>query len=502
MKIFPTKTIAEIDKYTIENEPILSINLMERASRKLFEHIKINFQDNLSFLIFAGPGNNGGDALALARLLLLNGKEVTVVMLKSQGLSDDTKINRERLNFLEHAVVVSLDKGHPLPTPEPNTIIIDGLFGAGLNRPLDNENLELVKQINKWSNYIISIDIPSGLMGEDNSNNNKDSIVCADLTLSFEFPKLSFLLPENRKFINEWEILPIGLHKKKINEIKTNWYYTLVDDIKDKIHLRDNFSYKNELGHALLIAGSTGMMGAAILSSRACMRAGVGLLTTHVPHDKEQVIYSAIPESLVSIDRSTIMFTEFPDLKKFSAVAVGPGIGKRTNSNRALCDLIVAAKDKPLVIDADAINILSENVSFLDKLSENTVLTPHEGEFKRLVGNWENDIEKLDKSITFSKRYNITLVLKGHNTAVILPNGECHFNSTGNSGMATAGCGDALTGIILSLLAQGLNPVNAAIASVFIHGLAGDLAAEKYGKEGMITSDLIENIGKAIKQIQ
>ncbi len=502
MKIFPVKTISEIDKYTIEHEPILSINLMERAARKLFEYIQTNFQESASYLIFAGPGNNGGDALALARLLLLSGKDVTVVMLRNNDLSDETKINRQRLNFLEHAVVVSLDKGHPIPLPEPDTIIIDGLFGAGLNRPLEKENLELVKKINSWPNYKISIDIPSGLMGEDNFDNNYEGIICADIVLSFEFPKLSFLLPENRKFIKEWKILPIGLHKSKIEELETSWFYTQLNDVKEKIIFRDRFAYKNELGHALLIAGSTGMMGAAVLASKACMRAGVGLLTVHIPQNNEQILYTTLPEALVSIDRSSIMFTEFPDLEKFSAIAVGPGIGKKTNSKRALCDLISMVDKKPIVIDADAINILSKNNDWIEKLSENTILTPHEGEFRRLVGDWKNDVDKIEKGVGFAKKYNLITVLKGHNSVVILPNGECHFNSTGNAGMATAGCGDALTGVILSLLAQGLPPKDAAIAGVFIHGLAGDIAAKLVGIEGMITSDLIDNIGIAIKQIQ
>jgi len=501
MKIFPVNIIADIDAYTIENEPILSINLMERAVRKMFEYIIENFSKQESFFVFAGPGNNGGDALALARLLLLKGKEVTVVMLKSKDLSNDTKINRERLNFLEHAVVVSLDKGHPMPQIDKNAIIIDGLYGAGLNRPLKGEALDVVKLINSLKNYTISIDMPSGLMGESNELNDKEGIVEADLTLTFEFPKLAFLLPENRKYVKKWDVLPIGLHQEKIKSTETNWSYTTMDDVKKLVLKRDRFSYKNELGHALLIAGSYEMMGAALLASKACMRSGVGLLTTHVPSGKEDLIFTTLPEALVSIDRSSLMFTEIENLEKYNAIGIGPGMGLKTNAQRAFANFI-DVNSKPLVIDADALNILAKNPDLVSKLKEDTILTPHEGEFKRLVGGWKNDIEKLDLGIEFAKKYKVVLVLKGQNSVIISASGKCYFNSSGNAGMATAGCGDALTGVILALLAQGYNSLDAAIVGVYVHGLAGDYAAEKYGKISMLTSDLIENIGNAFEKLQ
>lgn len=501
MIFFPVKTISEIDAYTIDHEPILSINLMERAARKMYEYIHSNYQGR-SFLVLVGPGNNGGDALALSRVMLLGGYDVTVVLLKSEGLSPDTQINRKRLNYLEHAVVVSLDRGHPLPTPDPETIIIDGLFGIGLNRSLEKEALSLVQTVNSWSNKVISIDIPSGLMGEDNSSNNLDGIIESDLTLTLQFPKLSFFFPENQRFINRWEVLPIGLHEGKIAETESLWSYTELVDVKNKLPSRNKFTHKNQMGHALLIAGSYGMMGAAVLASRACMKSGVGLLTAHVPCNSSHILHIAVPEVLVSIDRSELMFTEHPDLDKFDAIGVGPGMGVNTNSIRAFTNLLDHIENRPLVVDADAINILSAHPELLDKLPENTILTPHPGEFKRLVGSWEGDYHRMHKAVEFCKLFKVIVVLKGAFTTVVLPDGHCHFNSTGNEGMATAGCGDALTGVILALLGRGVMSGDAALLGVYLHGLAGDLAADKCGQDSLITSDLIDSLGNAFLSLQ
>lgn len=501
MIFFPVKTISEIDAYTIEHEPILSINLMERAARKIFEYLQTHYQE-ASFLVLAGPGNNGGDALAIARLLLLGGFDVTVVLLKHEGLSPDTQINRNRLNYLEHAVVVSLDRGHPLPTPDAETIVLDGLFGSGLNRPLTGEALSLVKTVNGWSNKVISIDIPSGLMGENNSGNNPVGIIEADLTLTLQFPKLAFFFPENQRYVHKWEVLPIGLHEGKIAETKSLWQFTELIDVKNKLPARNKFSHKNSMGHVLLIAGSYGMMGAAVLASRACMRSGAGLVTVHVPHNTSHILHLAVPEVLVSIDRSELMFTEHPELSKFSAIGVGPGLGKNKNSIRAFTHLLDEVEDLPLVIDADAINILAENSELLGKLPKNSILTPHPGEFKRLVGPWEGDFERLQKAVEFSTTHSLILILKGAYTTVIFPDGNCHFNSTGNEGMATAGCGDALTGVLLALLGRGLTPHDASILGVYLHGLAGDLAAQEHGFDGLTTSDLIEKLGEGFKLLQ
>lgn len=501
MKIFPVKAIAEIDSYTVEHEPILSVNLMERAARRLFDTIKERYEGR-RFIVLAGPGNNGGDAIATGRMLILAGYEVDIVLPKSEGLSPDTQTNRDRLQHLRQARVIELDKGGLLPEPDPSCVVIDGLFGSGLNRPLSGVFLELVRIVNSWNAEVIAIDIPSGLMGESNAGNNPEGIIRATRTYTFQFPKLSFLFPENEQFVGEWEILPIGLHQKKMAEMQTPWYLTEKEEVKAILPRRPKFAHKGNFGHDLLIAGSFGRMGAAVLAARACLKTGAGLLTVQLPNKTCHVMHCSVPEAMVSIDRSDIMFTEFPPLDPFKAVGVGPAIGCKPNCVRAFSDLLDNIGERSLVVDADAITILASEQSLLSKLPKNTVLTPHPGEFRRLVGDWNDDFHRLEKAVEFSATHKVVLVLKGAYTAVISPDGSCYFNPTGNPGMATAGSGDVLTGIILSLLGQGIAALDAARAGAYIHGLAGDMAMEEEGEAALTASDIIGYLGKAISSIQ
>lgn len=501
MKIFPVKTLAEIDAYTVEHEPILSVNLMERAARKVFDILKERYEGR-RFIVVAGPGNNGGDALAIARMLLLNGFELEVLMPKSEGLSPDTQMNRERLRHLQRAKVYELDKGDALPEYDGNSVVLDGLFGNGLNRPLEGAFLELVKTINSWKAEVLSIDLPSGLMGESNAENNPDGIIRADYTFTFQFPKLSFMFPHNDRFIGKWELIPIGLHQQIIDSSPTSWYITEANFIKALFPKRGKFMHKGDFGHVLLIAGSYGKMGAAVLAARACMKSGAGLLTVQVPNKTCHVIHCSVPEAMVSIDRSDLMFTEFPALSPFKAVGVGPAIGCRSNCAVAFTSLLDEIGDKPLVIDADAITILAANPHLISKLPRNSVITPHPGEFKRLVGAWSDEYQRLEKALEFAVSNKVVLVLKGAYTTVVTPEGECFFNPTGNPGMATAGSGDVLTGIILSFLGQGMSAVNAARAAAYIHGLAGDLACEVEGEAALTASDIVNHLGSAICHIQ
>ncbi len=500
MKIFPVHTIADLDAYTIENEPILSVNLMERASRRLFDILKVRYVGR-PFIVLAGPGNNGGDALALSRMLLLEGFAVTTVMLQSEGLSNDAKINRDRLGHLLQSVIVELDKGDAFPTVPANCVILDGLFGAGLNRPLEGRARELVQFVNGLNKEVVAIDLPSGLMGEDNSANTRDGIIKASFTYAFQFPRLAFLFPENHPFVGHWEVIPIGIHQSIIDSTPSNWYLTTIADCKKLLPKRQRFDHKGVNGHVLLIAGSYGKMGAAVLASRACMKAGAGLLTVQIPHATCNVLHVAVPEAMVSIDRSDLMFTEFPALEQFSAVGVGPGIGVRSNSVKALSDLLDVIGSIPLVLDADALNILALHPDLLGKLPGNTVLTPHPKEFERLAGASSDDYSRLQKAVLFSQTHNVILVLKGAYTVVVSPDGICRFNSTGNPGMATAGSGDALTGIILAFLGRGMKPLDAAVLGVYLHGLAGDIACESEGEDALTTSDLIQTLGKAFLRL-
>lgn len=500
MKIFPVSVVPEIDNYTVENEPILSVNLMERAAHKLFQTVR-NFFGDRSYLVLAGPGNNGGDALALSRMLLLQGSQVTTLLLRTDRLSDNMKTNLERLRHLRQSNILVWEELPSLPTLNEDCLVVDGLYGSGLNRPLEGSALELIKAVNQLNRDVVAIDIPSGLMGEDNGSNNPEGIIRAKMTLTFQFPKLAFLFPENSRYVGHWEVLDIQLHKDKIASTPTKWFLTTHGDIRSLLPRRNRFDHKGTMGHTLLIAGSYGKMGAAVLAAKACLRSGTGLLTVQVPHKTCSVLHTAVPEAMVSIDRSDLMFTEFPNLDGFSAVGIGPGIGTNSNTVKALSELLDKTGSRLLVLDADALNILSLKPELMDKLPKGTVLTPHPKEFERLVGPWSHDYERLQKAIDFCQKRGVVLVLKGSYSTVIDPEGNCMFNPTGNPGMATAGSGDVLTGIILALLGRGLSPKNAALAGVYLHGLAGDLAGEKYGEEALIASDIISSLGKAFKRV-
>ena len=510
MKLFTTKQIAELDKYTIENEPVSDIELMERASLQITCWLANRFSTESKMIFFAGPGNNGGDALAIARQLAdLDFQCEIYLMDLGKPLKGSPEINWQRLVDQGKVKLSKIQNINDFPEIAETDIIIDGLFGSGLTRPLDGLAAEIVRKINSLSfsghptlsrvttkNTVISIDIPSGLMGENNTENIPENIIQADFTLTFQFPKISFFFAENEKFVGEWEALPIRLHPEGIAKTSTDFFLTEKEDVQQIIQKRSRFGHKGIYGHALLIAGSYGKMGAAVLASKACLRAGAGLLTTHVPVLGYSVIQTAVPEAMASVDQHDSFFTEFPDLLPFSAIGAGPGINQKTNTKRALYELLEKSQ-VPMVIDADALNILADNKSWLEKIPPDSILTPHPGEFKRLAGESANSFENIQKQIDFSTKYKVIVVLKGAFTTISTPAGKLFFNSTGNPGMATAGSGDVLTGIILGLLAQGISPENAAIAGVYLHGLAGDLVVLQKSEFSMIAGDIIDFLGQA-----
>ncbi len=501
MKIFKSSQVREIDAYTIENEPIKSIDLMERASAQLAKWITKKFNHKTPFKIIIGPGNNGGDGLALARLLAENDYQVNVYILKLKDLSGDAELNYKRLVEQNKAKIQFIASEKDFPGFEKKDIVIDALFGSGLTRPLEGLTSKIVQYINSYNNIKIAVDIPSGLFGEDNSDNISDNIIRANYTLSFQFPNLSFFFPENEIFTGEWHILPIGLHKDIINELQTIWFSIDKKMVRSMLKIRNKFSHKGTYGHALLISGSYGKMGAAVLASKACLRTGAGLVTTHIPKLGYQIIQTAIPEAMVSIDASDEYFTEIPDLEKYNAIGIGPGININIKTQQALKKLLENIKT-PLVIDADGLNILANNKDWLENVPKESILTPHPKEFERIFGKSSNSYEQNHNQVKLSKKYNIYIILKRAHTCITCPDGTSFFNTTGNSGMATAGSGDVLTGMILSLLAQGYSPKNASILGVYLHGLAGDIALKKTGQEALIASDIIKKIGKAYKKIK
>ncbi|MFH2142034.1 MAG: NAD(P)H-hydrate dehydratase [Bacteroidota bacterium] len=501
MKFFTSAQISEIDKYTIINEPISSIDLMERAAVSISDWLINKFVPDTFFRIFAGPGNNGGDASAVARILAIKGYKVALYIVKTgKNLSPDAETNLQRFIDTVPGKMTYIEKISDFPEIKSEDIIIDGLFGSGLNRTLTGISAKIVSKINKTGAEIISIDIPSGLFGEDNKDNDHGCIIKANQTLSLQFPKLSFLFAENYNFVGDFEILPIGLSKEIINLTPSPYYYVDKEIIKSIYVKRKKYSHKGSYGHALIIAGSNEKTGAAILASKACLRSGVGLLTAHIPVKSGPALQSLLPESMISFDKSEEIITELPELSKYSAIGVGPGLGLEKETKNAVKKLIINS-NVPLVIDADALNIISEEKNLLNKVTENSILTPHIKEFSRLFGSFNDSYERINAQIKYSIKHKIIIVLKGANTSISTPDGNCFFNSTGNPGMATGGSGDVLTGIILSLLSQGYKPVESAIFGVYLHGLAGDIASNCLSEESLIASDITNFLGSAFKLI-
>ncbi len=502
MKIFSAEQVRAIDNYTIKNEPIASIDLMERAAMRLTGWFVKKYKTDRDVVIFAGSGNNGGDSLAMSRMLAERQYRVRCYLVSTgKKYAANCELNLERLKSGGLAEINVITGAEHLPELNDKQVIVDGIFGSGLTRKVEGLYAEVIQCINESKANVVSIDIPSGLFGEDNSDNNEKSIIRADYTPTFQFPFLSFFFRENYKFTGEWTVIDIKLHPGAIENNKSEYAVSKMSGIQHIFPQRERFSHKGTYGHALVIAGKYGMMGAAILAGKSALRAGAGLVTVHVPKLGCEIVQTAIPEAIVSIDQSEILFSKAPAMDGFHAVAVGPGIGKKPNSTKGLRALLEMCK-VPMVLDADALNIISLEKELVKLLPENSILTPHPMEFDRLVGSSVDGFERHKKQIAFSKENHVIMVLKGAYTGISFPDGSYVFNMKGNPGMATGGSGDVLTGIIVSLLARGIAPGDAAVSGVFLHGLAGDLAAEKMDQEAMIASDIIDNLGEAFKIIK
>jgi hydroxyethylthiazole kinase-like uncharacterized protein yjeF len=502
MKIFQCKKIKELDQYTIEHEPIRSIDLMERSAEALYKAIASRWTVDVPFIIFAGPGNNGGDALALSRLLIGAGYNVQTYLFNPENkLSEDCTTNRDRLAGIPSVLFTEVTKQFVPPAITENHIVIDGLFGSGLDKPLSGGYAGLVKYINASPAKIVSIDIPSGLNGDGNRFDVYPNIIVkASLTLSLQFPKVAFFFAENQDCIGEVQTLDIGLSQEGID--KTDSIFTLLEegDVKSLIKSRPKFSHKGDYGHALLIAGSYGMAGAAIMGAKACLRSGVGLLTVHTPSLNLPMVQVAVPEAIVQPDENEYVFTNSVFCSDYQAMGIGPGLRQKEETASALIDQLSVC-DIPLVLDADALNILSERKDKLTAVPYGSILTPHPKELERLTSVCVNSYERLMKAIELSASLKSFIILKGAFSVIVCPDGSCYFNTTGNPGMATAGSGDVLTGIVLSLLAQDYDPKSAAILATYVHGLAGDIAAREYGEIGMTAMNIVDSLPQAWKQL-
>ena len=501
MNKLPRSSIKKLDAYTIQHEPIQSIQLMERAATALTEAICSRWDTETPVVVFAGPGNNGGDALAVARMLAEKGYKIEVFLFNTKGeLSPDCQENKELLEIMDEIKFHEITSQFAPPTLTVDHLVIDGLFGSGLNKPLSGGYAAVVKYINASSATVVAIDIPSGLMGEENTFNVKTNIIRADVTLSLQLPKLSFLFAENAEFIGEWDLLDINLSQEGIEELDTNYEMLEAEDIRSLIKPRNKFAHKGSFGHALLIAGSRGMAGASVLAARACLRSGVGLLTVHAPICNNDILQTAIPEAIVEQDVSEICFAVPTDADDYQAIGIGPGLGRSEETEAALLEQLSRCQT-PLVVEAAALNILANHRHALNNLPKGSILTPHPKELERLVGKCQDSYERLTKAIELAHTAKVHIVLKGANSAIITPNGKCFFNPTGNPGMATAGSGDVLTGIILALLAQGYAADEAAKIGTFVHGLAGDFARKKTGVISLMAGDIINNLPTAWRAV-
>ena len=500
MKILSAEEIQLWDRYTIQHEPIASLDLMERAAGKCVDWLEENGYVEDHFSIFCGKGNNGGDGLAIARMLSAKKNRVTVNILESghKG-TEDFQSNLARLHQYPDVDIRFIQTEENFHELGKDVIIIDALYGSGLNRGVEGVTAKLISHINDAGLEIISIDIPSGLFTDRSSAGN--SIIKATHTLSFQCFKPAFIVAENAEYMGEVQILDIGLDQDYSDSIQSP--YEWVDDtlIHSIYKPRKKFTHKGNFGHALLVAGSFGKIGAAVLSAKACLRSGVGLLSCHIPGSGYEILQSSVPEAMVMTDPNPSFNTKIEDdLMNYEAIGIGPGIGTASETKCLLQEIFNVYRD-PVVLDADALNILSAQKDLFKLIPPGSILTPHPKEFERLFGEAANDFDRIQLALQKAKEINCIIVLKGHYTLVTTPDGKYFFNSTGNAGMATAGSGDVLTGILTGLLSQGYSSVDTAILGVYMHGLAGDLAAKTYSMEAMIASDIIEKLGAAFSSL-
>ena len=504
MKLLTNTEIRELDSYTIGHEPIRSVDLMERAAKVMTQSIVERWSNIVPIVVFAGPRNNGGDALAIARMLAEKRYNVSVYLFNTKkALSEDCALNRERIREMKTIRFEEVINEFNPPVLKKGMLVVDGLFGTGLTRPLGGGFAALVKLINQSEADVVSIDIPSGLMSEDNTNNIRANIVCANLTLTLHQPKLAFFFPEYQKYIGEVKVLDIQLNAEWQRNHKATFITLEEYDMRKLMKDRSPYSHKGSMGYSLIAAGSYGMGGAAVLATKACLRSGTGKVAVRSARKNNDILQISVPEAVVLLDSSEYYFTEPVDVADYDAVGIGPGLGTKEPTAIAIISQIRRAQNIPCVVDADAINVLSTHRAWLQQLPNGTILTPHPKEFDRLYETpAKESYERLSHAMEMAQRLNVYILLKGHHSMVCTPTGEVFINTTGNAGMATGGSGDVLTGIITALLARGYEQLEAACLGMYLHGLAGDIAAEEKGVESLIASDIVDCLPKAFQALK
>lgn len=508
--VLSVSQIKESERFTMESLGVESVNLMEKAAEGLAQTVLSETRNfELPFFVFCGPGNNGGDGLALARLLALDffkgsdnrhpaNRVVVVKCFGNAVLSPDCQANLQRLESMQLPNLKLLDFSDDLLLD--NGFIVDALFGIGLSRPLVGYFADVVRLINESNSFVYAVDVPSGLFADVHTP-TENPVVLADRTLTVQYRKLAFLLPENAERVGRVSLVDIGLALP--NASKQFLTAKMIDkQVVGALYKAPKmFDHKGSNGFGLLIAGSYEMPGAAVLSATAAMRAGIGKVVVHTPSSVADVLVSRLPEAIVDRDSASCFSGIDLEMWSVNALAVGPGVGKNVKTVTALKDLLDSVRS-PIILDADALNILADNKVWLSYLPEKSILTPHFKEFERLAGKSANDFERIDKLKDFAKNRGVIVILKGAYTAVAFPDGRLFFNTSGNPGMATAGAGDVLTGILLASLAKGYPPEYAALLSVWLHGFAADCALKtdnphRFSCESLLASDITDFLGDA-----
>lgn len=499
MKIFSAAQLRACDAYTIQSEPVSSSGLMERAAAACHDWIVQHFSKDTLFVVLCGMGNNGGDGLALTRMLYRSGYGVKAFLIETgRRFSQDCLYNLKKTEETDPALIRRVAEDTFITDIPENVLLIDAIFGTGLNRPLEGWIQVFVRHIDQLPNRKIAIDSPTGLPS-DTIPDAGAAILHVDHTLSFQFYKRSFLHPEGGCYAGAVTLLDIRLSEHFIRATPTQYHLTDVADIAGIYRVRSAFTHKGSYGHAWIIGGSYGMAGAVVLAARAASRAGAGKVTAVVPEVAYPVLQSAVPEALC-LTGGERYIASLPEPDASAVLAIGPGLGTDRRTLRAL-ETLLDATTAPMVLDADALNLIAGKKSLMDKIPAESILTPHPKEFERLFGPCPNSMLRLEKARTQAMRYNIHLVLKDHYTVVVAPDGNCFYNQTGTAALATAGSGDVLTGMIAALLAQGYPPLQAARLGVYLHGLAGRMAAGHYSEEAVIAGDIAAFIGAAYRQL-
>lgn len=493
MKIFNVAQIRQADEMTVAKQNISYNDLMERAGNEVFLWLKRQFPDKETvFNVFCGQGNNGGDGLVVARLLHADNYKVVVDVTEEAGnptpdfTANLKKINEAGIQYNQNTVY-EYEKGR--------LVYIDALFGIGLTREVNDTIKQVINKINNREAIIVSIDVPSGMFMDKKTN----FAVKSDVVLTFQFPKLALYLPDNAPFVKEVAVLDIGLDNGFIKNTVTDYYFTDEFDVYSRYKPVAHNAHKGTQGHALIVGGSYGKIGAVCLSAKAALKSGSGLVTAYLPKCGYTVVQSSFPEAMVLTDGDEHITQISFDFQP-KAIGIGMGLGQHKDTQKALYEFLKIVS-VPLVIDADALNILSYNKEWLKLLPENTILTPHPKELERLMGSWKDDFERIEMMKTFSKEYKLVLIAKDSHT-MIVHNSMVHINSSGNAALATGGSGDVLTGIITGLLAQSYSPVDAAIFGVYLHGHTADIGIIETGKQAFIASDILKYIGKAYMDIE